>query len=230
MVKCNAISKRMRCVAAAYLNHMFLYSAILGHYKLNSCNTLLSHSLWCLSTIRPLAIISMPFDQGHSTMNKQLRTTFGNNMLAIIVLHSAMLWTISEEMHQPGIEPGSHRWQRCILPLDHWCMNVCHDNNLCKRQCCPSRIFNVCLQCVRVALCKKHWCHASGFVNRTIHKTKKEGTPGFEPGTCWSAVSRSNHWAMYPCHPCHLLVLYLLCITHISCPIDMQFSMHNVFK
>ena len=24
-------------------------------------------------------------------------------------------------MHQPGIDPGSHRWQRCILPLDHWC-------------------------------------------------------------------------------------------------------------
>ena len=24
-------------------------------------------------------------------------------------------------MHQPGIEPGSHQWQRCILPLDHWC-------------------------------------------------------------------------------------------------------------
>ena len=23
------------------------------------------------------------------------------------------------KMHQPGIEPGSHRWQRCILPLDH---------------------------------------------------------------------------------------------------------------
>ena len=22
-------------------------------------------------------------------------------------------------LHQPGIEPGSHRWQRCILPLDH---------------------------------------------------------------------------------------------------------------
>ena len=22
-------------------------------------------------------------------------------------------------MHQPGVEPGSHRWQRCILPLDH---------------------------------------------------------------------------------------------------------------
>ena len=24
-------------------------------------------------------------------------------------------------VHQPGIEPGSHRWQRCILPLDHLC-------------------------------------------------------------------------------------------------------------
>lgn len=24
-------------------------------------------------------------------------------------------------MHQPGIEPGSPRWQRDILPLDHWC-------------------------------------------------------------------------------------------------------------
>ena len=22
-------------------------------------------------------------------------------------------------LHQPGIEPRSHRWQRCILPLDH---------------------------------------------------------------------------------------------------------------
>ena len=29
--------------------------------------------------------------------------------------------TNSFYMHQPGIEPGSHRWQRCILPLDHWC-------------------------------------------------------------------------------------------------------------
>ena len=27
------------------------------------------------------------------------------------------------QMHQPGIEPGSHRWQRCILPLDHWCLS-----------------------------------------------------------------------------------------------------------
>ena len=23
-----------------------------------------------------------------------------------------------KEVHHPGIEPGSHRWQRCILPLD----------------------------------------------------------------------------------------------------------------
>ena len=25
----------------------------------------------------------------------------------------------ARNMHQPGIEPRSHRWQRCILPLDH---------------------------------------------------------------------------------------------------------------
>ena len=24
-----------------------------------------------------------------------------------------------KHMHQPGIGPGSHRWRRCILPLDH---------------------------------------------------------------------------------------------------------------
>ena len=28
-------------------------------------------------------------------------------------------WAAGPKMHQPGIEPGSHRWQRCILPLDH---------------------------------------------------------------------------------------------------------------
>ena len=26
-----------------------------------------------------------------------------------------------QTLQQPGIDPGSHRWQRCILPLDHWC-------------------------------------------------------------------------------------------------------------
>ena len=31
--------------------------------------------------------------------------------------HQQYQWHV----HQPGIEPGSHRWQRCILPLDHWC-------------------------------------------------------------------------------------------------------------
>ncbi|KAK5786287.1 hypothetical protein PVK06_040921 [Gossypium arboreum] len=27
----------------------------------------------------------------------------------------------SNDMHQPGIEPGSVPWQETILPLDHWC-------------------------------------------------------------------------------------------------------------
>ena len=39
--------------------------------------------------------------------------------------------------------------------------------------------------------------HMIGMCSR---RKSSEGTPGFEPGTCWSAVSRSNHWAMYPMH------------------------------
>ena len=31
-----------------------------------------------------------------------------------------------------------------------------------------------------------------------VSAISEQGTPWFEPGTCWSAVSRSNHWAMYP--------------------------------
>ena len=27
---------------------------------------------------------------------------------------------------------------------------------------------------------------------------KREGAPGVEPGTWWSAVTRSNHWAIHP--------------------------------
>jgi hypothetical protein len=26
------------------------------------------------------------------------------------------------QLHQPGIEPGSVPWQGTILPLDHWCV------------------------------------------------------------------------------------------------------------
>ena len=39
------------------------------------------------------------------------------------VTHFAVAWSHCDlrRMHQPGIEPGSHRWQRCILPLDHGC-------------------------------------------------------------------------------------------------------------
>ena len=37
------------------------------------------------------------------------------------VRHFVVVWSHYDlrRMHQPGIEPGSHRWQRCILPLDH---------------------------------------------------------------------------------------------------------------
>ena len=29
---------------------------------------------------------------------------------------------LAKEMHQPRIERGAHRWQRWILPLNHWCL------------------------------------------------------------------------------------------------------------
>ena len=32
--------------------------------------------------------------------------------------------TTKHELHQPGIEPGSHRWERCILPQNHWCLKA----------------------------------------------------------------------------------------------------------
>ena len=43
----------------------------------------------------------------------------GHTVPSLVPLY--LLSTAREEcnMHQPGIEPGSHQWQRCILPLDH---------------------------------------------------------------------------------------------------------------
>ena len=32
-------------------------------------------------------------------------------------------------MHQPGIEPGAQRWQRWILPLNHWCWYLSSPTN-----------------------------------------------------------------------------------------------------
>ena len=36
--------------------------------------------------------------------------------------YTMAMWLHDGNVHQPGIEPGSHRWQRCILPLDHSCL------------------------------------------------------------------------------------------------------------
>ena len=49
-------------------------------------------------------------------------------------------------MHQPGIEPGSHRWQRCILPLDHWCSE------------CVSSRWPSALLCLKKADFGRFWC------------------------------------------------------------------------
>ena len=44
---------------------------------------------------------------------------------------SLAIWThchacscLPQHLHQPGIEPGSNRRQRCILPLDHWLLQL----------------------------------------------------------------------------------------------------------
>eukprot|EP00968_Pinguiococcus_pyrenoidosus_P027420 scaffold7376_cov250-Pinguiococcus_pyrenoidosus.AAC.5 len=40
-----------------------------------------------------------------------------------------------KDVHQPGIEPGASRWQRDILPLNHWCGACVH---ICRRWSCVS--------------------------------------------------------------------------------------------
>jgi hypothetical protein len=35
-------------------------------------------------------------------------------------LQKKLLLRFKIGMRQPGIEPGAHRWQRWILPLNHW--------------------------------------------------------------------------------------------------------------
>ena len=57
------------------------------------------------------------------TFRRDGKATSSTNLFAFLRGHIATLSLIissgSLQMHQPGIEPGSHRWQRCILPLDH---------------------------------------------------------------------------------------------------------------
>ena len=69
-----------------------------------------------------------------------------------------------------------------------------------------------------------HWFLVSVIEIDPFASGKKEGTPGFEPGICWSAVSRSNHWAMYPCWACNLPAIIIVWITHTS------FMSHRMFR
>jgi hypothetical protein len=44
-------------------------------------------------------------------------------------------FTKINNLHQPGIEPRAQRWQRWILPLNHWCLSeqddlVIHKNKM----------------------------------------------------------------------------------------------------
>ena len=83
---------------------------------------------WLLR-IAPLPFFLSPLKQ-HSAAAKRptargfepLRAEL-NGFLVHLLGHSDTLSCLflppTVHLHQPGIEPGSHRWQRCILPLDH---------------------------------------------------------------------------------------------------------------
>ena len=83
---------------------------------------------WLLR-IAPLPLFLLPLKQ-HSAAAKRptargfepLRAEL-NGFLVHLLGHSDTLSCLflppTVHLHQPGIEPGSHRWQRCVLPLDH---------------------------------------------------------------------------------------------------------------
>ena len=56
------------------------------------------------------------------------------------------------------------------------------------------------------------------------HEGKQSPPPGNEPGTCWLAVSRFNHWAMYPWDLCPDSILGAL--TEFS--VDHQMNRRNI--
>ena len=56
-------------------------------------------------------------DRAHAGDHAVLRQCVEN--LAKSILPPGLQPGHEKKVHQPGIEPGSRRWQRCILPLDH---------------------------------------------------------------------------------------------------------------
>ena len=56
------------------------------------------------------------------------------------------------------------------------------------------------------------------------HEGKQCPPPGIERGTCWSAVGRFNHWAMYPWDLCPNLILGVLA----EFSIDHQINRRNI--
>ena len=41
------------------------------------------------------------------------------NITLTLTITKTNMYEVYEPDASAGIEPGSHRWQRCILPLDH---------------------------------------------------------------------------------------------------------------
>ena len=83
-------------------------------------------------------------------------------------------------MHQPRIERGSHRWQRCILPLDHWCWSDMFTRlKICNHVHQP-RIERGSHRWQRCILPLDHWCWPKMDTN---HKIRTSGLQTWHPMT-----------------------------------------------
>ena len=69
----------------------------------------------------PIGLAGRRVSSGKSA--SQLHSSPGSHVTVSLCFlcspHLAISPALENNVHQPGIVPGSHRWQRCILPLDH---------------------------------------------------------------------------------------------------------------
>jgi hypothetical protein len=98
-------------------------------------------------TIRPMALGSVSPEGSCIYLGQILEYKFLHSTICTreysFILHSTFSFGIGERsfsrtkgkgitralLHQPGIEPGAPRWQREILPLNHWCALLICDHS-----------------------------------------------------------------------------------------------------
>lgn len=87
-----------------------------------NCDSLCSH--WT-TTSRPVYALHLSEHKPGSYQLRRLMQPLHHDIHqvcavgVVVTQHRRLVCTNQDKLHQPGIEPGSHRWQRCILPLDH---------------------------------------------------------------------------------------------------------------